>query len=147
MRASWKVCASMNIFTVIRNVRSATFSSARSCRFTSDHWYGAADTICLTAGVNDGKCVYGVPDPAKFGNSAKATEHAPSLTSLDVNVSKRFKITESKYVTFRSEFFNLPNHPSFSPPARNISTTTTFGAITGTSVGARTIQMALKFNF
>ena len=112
-----------------------------------DHWYGTTDTICLTAGVNDGKCVYGVPDPAKFGNSGKATEKAPSLTSLDVNVSKRFKITESKYVTFRSEFFNLPNHPSFSPPARNISTPTTFGAITGASVGARTIQMALKFNF
>ncbi len=112
-----------------------------------DHWFGTADTICLTAGVNDGKCAYGVPDAASFGNSAKSTERAPSLFSLDMNLSKRFRITESKYVMLRSDFFNLPNHPSFSPPARNISTSSTFGSITGTSVGSRTIEMALKLYF
>jgi len=112
-----------------------------------DHWFGTADTVCLTAGVNDGKCVYGAPDAASFGNSGKATEHAPDLVSLDFNISKQFHITESKYFLFRSQFFNLPNHPSFSPPARNISAPSTFGAITGVAVGARTIEMALKFYF
>jgi hypothetical protein len=112
-----------------------------------DHWFGTADTICLTAGVNDGKCAYGVPDAALFGNSSKATEQAPDFISLDMTISKQFKFTESKYLMLRSEFYNLPNHPSFSPPARNVSTATTFGAITGTSVGARTIQLALKLYF
>ena len=103
---------------------------------------------CLyDAGVYDGKCVYGAPDASAFGNSGKATEHAPNLVSLDFNISKQFHITESKYFLFRSQFFNLPNHPSFSPPARNISTPSTFGAITGVAVGARTIEMALKFYF
>ena len=112
-----------------------------------DHWFGTTDTICLTPGVNDGKCAYGVPDAALFGTSAKATETAPDLVSLDMTISKQFKFTESKYLVFRSEFFNLPNQASFSPPARNISSTTTFGAITGVSVAARTIQLALKFYF
>ena len=112
-----------------------------------DHWFGTADTVCLIAGVNDGKCAYGVPDAASFGNSSKATEHAPDFISLDMNVSKQFKVTESKYLLLRSEFFNLPNHPSFSPPARNISTASTFGAITGASVGSRTVQLALKLYF
>ena len=112
-----------------------------------DRWFGTTDTICLTAGVNDGKCVYGAPDATSFGNSGKATERAPNFVSLDFNVSKQFHITESKYFLYRAQFFNLPNHPSFSPPARNISAPATFGAITGTAVGARTIEMALKFYF
>ena len=112
-----------------------------------DRWFGTADTICLTAGVNDGKCVYGVPGAASFGNSGKATERAPSLFSLDLNLSKRFHITEAKYVLLRSDFYNLPNHPAFSPPARNISTASTFGAITGASIGSRTIELALKLYF
>jgi hypothetical protein len=55
-----------------------------------DHWFGTADTICLTPGVNDGKCVYGAPDATSFGNSGKATERAPNFVSLDFNVSKEF---------------------------------------------------------
>jgi len=78
---------------------------------------------------------------ASFGNSAKGPEHAPDFISLDMNISKQFKLTESRYVLLRSEFFNLPNHPSFSPPARNISAPATFGAITGTSVGSRTTNV------
>src|SRR5262249_37235317 len=97
--------------------------------------------------VNDGRCVYGVPDAASFGNSAKSTERAPGLFSLDLNLSKRFNFTESKYIMIRSDFYNLPNHPSFSPPARNISTSSTFGSIIGTSVGSRTIELALKLYF
>jgi len=112
-----------------------------------DRWFGTADTVCLTAGVNDGKCAYGVPDAASFGNSSKATEHAPNFISLDMNISKQFKVNESRYLLLRAEFFNLPNHPSFSPPARNISAPATFGAITGASVGSRTVQLALKFYF
>jgi len=112
-----------------------------------DCWFGTTDTICLTPGVNDGKCVYGVPDAALFGNSAKSTERAPGLFSLDMNLSKRFPITESKYALLRADFYNLPNHPSFSPPARNISTASTFGAITGTAIGSRTIELALKVYF
>jgi hypothetical protein len=112
-----------------------------------DHWFGTNAAVCLTAGVNDGKCVYGAPDPTAFGNTGKATEHAPDFLSLDFNISKQFHITESKYFLYRAQFFNLPNHPSFSFPGRNITTQSTFGQITGVAVAARTIEMALKFYF
>jgi len=134
-----------------QNARSALRPNRYLSGFTYanqsiDHWFGTTDTICA-AGVNDGKCAYGIPDAASFGTSAKATEHAPDFISLDFNLSKQFKFTESKYLLLRSEFYNLPNHPSFSPPARNVSTASTFGSITGASVGARTIQLALKLYF
>ncbi len=112
-----------------------------------DHWFGTADTLCLTAGVNDGNCVYGVPSPEAFGNSSKATERAPDFRDLNFAIAKKFAVTEAKYLQFRAEFFNFFNHPSFSPPARNISTQTTFGQITGTVSSPRTIELALKFYF
>ena len=82
-----------------------------------------------------------------FGNSAKATETAPGFISMDFNTSKQFHVTEAKYFLFRAQFFNLPNHSSWNPPARTITSPATFGAITGVAVPARTIEFALKFYF
>jgi hypothetical protein len=112
-----------------------------------DHWFGTTDTFCLTPGVNDGTCVYGVPAPEAFGSSAKGTERAPDYRGFDFALDKKFKMTEVKYLQFRAEFFNFFNHPSFSPPARNISAPTTFGQITGTVSSPRQVQLALKFYF
>jgi hypothetical protein len=51
-----------------------------------------------------------------------------------------------KQVEFRSEFFNIFNHPTFAAP------TTTINSASGAQVGstlnaARIIQLALKFRF
>jgi hypothetical protein len=56
---------------------------------------------------------------------------------------KNFHVTESKYVQFRWEMFNAPNHVNLSSP------NTTFGiADTGkifSAGGARQMQLGMKF--
>jgi hypothetical protein len=111
-----------------------------------DHWFGTSTPVCLTAGVNDGSCIYGVPDNALFGNASPSTEEAPAYKNFDLAIGKRFTIRERKYFEFRSEFFNLLNHTSFGPPARNI-TASNFGNITSTISNPRNIEFGLKFFF
>ncbi len=62
------------------------------------------------------------------------------------------KIRERLTVQFRSEFFNLFNHPNFAQPGRTVGSAT-FGVITATrsSIGdagsARQIQFVVKLIF
>ena len=75
------------------------------------------------------------------------TLRAPSVFNLDAMVAKRFRITESKNLQFRAEFFNALNHVSWGPPGRDISTPTSFGQITAQAQGPRNIQLGLKLFF
>ena len=45
------------------------------------------------------------------------------------------------------EAFNAFNHPSFGPPARDISVPNTFGQITSTISSPRVIELVAKFSF
>ena len=45
------------------------------------------------------------------------------------------------------EAFNAFNHPSFGPPARDLSVPNTFGQITSTVSSPRTIELVAKFSF
>ncbi|MGI8743086.1 MAG: carboxypeptidase regulatory-like domain-containing protein [Bryobacteraceae bacterium] len=114
---------------------------------TIDNWFGTGNTLCLTPGVNDGKCAYGTQANGTFGNSAAATEQAPDLQDVDLGIGKKFVLTEKKYVEFRTEFFNAFNHANFGAPARSIASPTTFGVITTTTTSPRNIEFALKFRF
>lgn len=85
----------------------------------------------------------------------------PGYHRLDWSVFKNFPITESKYLQFRAEFFNITNHPNFnapnfggngvvSIPGSGNYTSSTFGEIGGTRdspYDPRQIQFALKFYF
>ena len=53
----------------------------------------------------------------------------------------------SRRLEFRVEAFNAFNHPSFGPPARDISVPNTFGVITNTISSPRVVELALKFYF
>jgi Carboxypeptidase regulatory-like domain/TonB-dependent Receptor Plug Domain/TonB dependent receptor len=113
-----------------------------------DNWFGFSTAdLCLTPGVNDGTCVYGVPAPGTFGNSSKATENAPGFRNLDLSIGKRFRITEENYFDFRAEFFNALNHPNFGPPNNNISVPGSLGIITRQVGSPRNIQFGLKYYF
>jgi hypothetical protein len=83
----------------------------------------------------------------------------PGFHRFDFSLFKQFVVTERIRVEFRSEFFNLTNHPNFSlpgfsgngvvaaPGALNFLNTTNFGKITSVRDGQndqREIQFALK---
>jgi hypothetical protein len=61
--------------------------------------------------------------------------------------SKRFTVGTQRYAEFRLEAFNVFNHPSFGPPARDISAPNTFGVITSTVSAPRVVELAFKFYF
>jgi hypothetical protein len=49
-------------------------------------------------------------------------------------------------VEFRTEVFNLPNHPIWNPPGRTLRNPD-YGVITSTRIDSRQIQFALKVVF
>jgi hypothetical protein len=85
----------------------------------------------------------------------------PGFHRLDFSLFKQFALTERFRLEFRSEFFNLTNHPNFSNPGFSGNgvvaapgsldyTSGSFGQITSTRDGQndqREIQFALKLYF
>ena len=67
----------------------------------------------------------------------------------NLTVSKNFKTRERINTTFMVAVQNLFNHPTFAPPAANISSAGTVGVITSTKgyLGARTIELRLRVQF
>jgi hypothetical protein len=82
-----------------------------------------------------------------FGNCPVGVARAPGYSNLDLVLSKRFEIGSQRQLELRVEAFNALNHPSFGPPARDISVPNTFGLITNTISAPRVIELALKFYF
>jgi hypothetical protein len=71
----------------------------------------------------------------------------PGLNEWDFSVHKKILLTESKYLQFRGEIFNLFNHTNFSNPDGHFSDgPTLFGRISQAR-DPRLVQFALKFYF
>lgn len=106
-----------------------------------------------------------------IGNIGRNILRGPHQNNVDFSIIKRFRITETKNVEFRSEFFNLFNTVNYANPISdlnaipatvlvngvvtpNVNATTgriidagRFGKIISSSNNPRLIQFALKFNF
>ncbi len=87
-----------------------------------------------------------------FGSFGRNGIVGPGFNNFDFSLIKNMKIRERLTVQFRSEFFNLFNHPNFAQPGRTVGSAT-FGVITATrsSIGdagsARQIQFVVKLIF
>jgi hypothetical protein len=84
-----------------------------------------------------------------FGNAGVGILQGPSELNFDFSLFKHFplhKLRETADLEFRSEFFNIFNHPLFQDPDTNF-TDATFGQITNTYGNPRIIQLALKLTF
>jgi len=72
------------------------------------------------------------------------------VNDLDLSVQKDFNIPagERTRITFRADFFNLPNHPQFGNPIGD-PLNANFGKVTrtATNIGNRTIQLGLHLYF
>jgi hypothetical protein len=88
----------------------------------------------------------------RFGDAGRDVVIGPGTADFDVALLKRFALfSENRYVQFRSEFFNVLNHPNFDNP-NTTETSATFGRVTsaGTSdprLSSRQIQFALRLVF
>jgi hypothetical protein len=80
-----------------------------------------------------------------LGTANRRFFHGPGINNWDMGLLKDVKLTESKSLEFRAEFFSVFNHAQFSNPDGNFIDST-FGFVTGAS-GERIGQLALKFLF
>jgi len=106
-----------------------------------------------------------IPGPGKFGSCPISSERGPGLKQIDMSLSKRFPISESKFVEFRFDAINAFNTPIFAlsgyatdvfpgggidkskygvDPVYTASIPT---GVVNTSQGARNLQFALKLHF
>jgi hypothetical protein len=81
----------------------------------------------------------------QFGNAGRNIGVGPRYSDWDFSIFKNFRVTESKDIQFRAEFFNLLNHPNFRLPDSDISSPT-FNQIQA-ALPPRVVQLALKFLF
>jgi hypothetical protein len=94
-------------------------------------------------------CVAGACHPGNLGRDAIT---GPNFLNTDFSVTKNTKITERLNLQFRTEMFDVFNHPNFGNPVLT-TTSSSFGRITGTRFptgdfgSSRQIQFALKLLF
>jgi hypothetical protein len=82
----------------------------------------------------------------RYGNAGRNVLIGPPLVDIDASVAKNWTLRENYRLEFRSEFFNVPNHPIFGQPGTSPGSTT-YGVIGGTRVDSREVQLALKLVF
>ena len=94
-----------------------------------------------------------------FGNLGRDQIYGPGFKNVDFSISKNFAIRENMNLQFRTEFFNLFNHPNFSLPNGFVSPgSSTAGEISSTpdaaqgnpglgGGGPRVLQLGLRLQF
>jgi hypothetical protein len=96
---------------------------------------------------------FAAPPQWGFGNETRvdATLRAAGINNFDFAIFKRTTIAERYGLEFRTEFFDLFNHPQFGFPGTGFvsGNSNNFGKVTSTNTGnnPRLIQFALKFVF
>jgi hypothetical protein len=88
-------------------------------------------------------------DATVYGNTPRNCIIGPPQKNVDLTVGKTFKLGERQDLRFRTDFFNLFNHPSFAiPSATSVSATGGGSAPITSTVGTpRLIQFSLKYSF
>jgi hypothetical protein len=100
------------------------------------------------------RAAFARPATGTFGNMGRNSLRGPGVNKWDLALFKNFQVHEGARLQFRSEAFNIFNHPSFSAVGRSLTTTATgvnpntgnFSVVTDTR-DARVLQFALKLSF
>ena len=78
--------------------------------------------------------------------SSRNILYNPGFQNWTASLFKNFRIGERQLVTFRSEFYNFPNHPNWSNVDSVNPTAATFGKVVNKNF-ERTIQLSLRYQF
>lgn len=111
------------------------------------HWWGTdASVNACSSGGDDGVCAYGASAPLTFGTASIGSERAPGYLQIDGAAFKDFHITETQYIGFRADFYNMFNIASYGNPDNGV-TDTNFGQITGVRSPPRQIEFSAHYSF
>jgi hypothetical protein len=103
----------------------------------------AQPQLSCTPAVPGGFCN---PQPGEVGNLQLNAFNGPAYFDWDMSARKDFAVTEKLKLTFRTEAFNILNHPVFFMGDQNINSQQ-FGQSTSTVSQARILQMSLQLKF
>lgn len=87
-----------------------------------------------------------VNEVGTFGNSTRNFLRSPGVFNIDTSLMKDFPLNERMIFQLRGEFFNLLNHTNLGTPGANVSSTNSFGLITGAS-DPRILQVGARLSF
>ena len=97
--------------------------------------------------------VQGADDPGRFGTTGRNILRHPGIFNTDLSLFKNFRVRERFNVQFRTEAFNVTNHPQFGAAnsrsgafASTDVSNANFLRITN-SFGERQLRFGLKVNF
>ncbi|MGA2475120.1 MAG: carboxypeptidase regulatory-like domain-containing protein [Terriglobia bacterium] len=79
------------------------------------------------------------------GNEGRNVITGPGLAAWDMSLQRQARLSERLNLVFRSDFFNLTNHPNFDRPGL-IYRTSNFGNISSAE-NSRQIQFSLRLNW
>ncbi len=144
-------------------VATADFAPGFNCgnaKNTGNWRSKIANWVNPAAYVPDGPVPYSPDNSTDFGNSPRNCIIGPKQVNIDFTLGKMFKFGERQSLHFRTEFFNLFNHPSFQNPQftgnANVEAGTcpaapgagcNNGEITQTNGTPRLVQFSLKYSF
>jgi hypothetical protein len=92
------------------------------------------------------KTAYVVAPQFTYGQVKAFTLQSDAFRQYDASIFKNFSLPGESVLSFRVEFFNLPNTTSFNAPSATIDASSCC-TVTSTSIPSRDIQLALKYNF
>ena len=101
------------------------------------------DNATIERWFNTSAFVY--PAPGNFGNAGRNVVEGPAYQNVNFSIMKNTMLTERLNLQFRTEFFNLFNHPNFDLPD-NFVGSPTFGRISSAQ-SPRHVQFGLKLIF
>ncbi len=78
-----------------------------------------------------------------YGNATRGLIYGPGDSTTDLAILRYVRLGRDMSMQLRGEFFNLFDEVNFNNPVTNISSTATFGRITGAGPG-RVVQVAMK---
>ncbi|MDQ3653235.1 MAG: carboxypeptidase regulatory-like domain-containing protein [Acidobacteriota bacterium] len=103
-------------FITVASATGSTVAATNPCSITT-----VGTIIYTTAPSAAGSCIN--PADARFigllanvgrtGNLGRNTERSTGINSWNVNILKRTRLTEGTSVEFRTEFYNIFNHPQY----------------------------------
>jgi hypothetical protein len=94
----------------------------------------------------DGSPIFTQPATGTFNmQSVRDLIYGPGFQNWNIGLFKKFAITEQRGFEFRAEAFNFINHPNWSAPDYN-PTSSTFGKVTS-KTSERNMQLSLRFYF
>ena len=114
------------------NGKTALVTGSTSGPKTIDKWFNTS--------------AFAVADTYNYGNAGRNSLRGPRYTDVDFSLFREFKFLKHYSAEFRSEAFNIFNHPNLSNPDSTLEDSN-FGKITGTSGAPRRLQFAGTFRF